>query len=179
MTVFSLQLTVSQKPQTVNRNLQKDAGFTLAEMMVTIGVLAILLRIVALNAPSFLAPFRLSSGARQVATDLQLMRMKAIAQNRKFRALFTAGNTTYTVDRRNDGDTAWDPHVLYGHGTVASAAQPIPLPPGVQISSVPADGDVIFQARGTGENATIVLSHTTLSTTKSVVVNMAGRVRIQ
>lgn len=176
---FQLQLTMSQRPQTVNRKLRKGGGFTLIEMMVTLGILAILLGLVTLNAPSFLATFRLSSGARQVATDLQLVRMKAIAQNRKFRALFTAGSTTYEVQRRNDADTGWDFHALYGHGTTAGAAQPISLPQGVQINSAPADGDVIFQPRGTGENATIVVKHSVLSTTKSVVVNMAGRVRIQ
>lgn len=179
MTVFSLQLTVSQKPQTVNRKLRKDGGFTLAEMMVVLAILAILLGFVSLNAASFLAPFRLSSAARQVATDLQLVRMKAIAQNRRFRALFSAGGTTYQVERDN-GSGTWQPHALYGHGTAASAAQPIPLPQEVQIdSATTAGGVVIFQPRGNAGGITISLNHPALSTTKSVVVNLAGRVKIQ
>ncbi len=164
----------------MNRKPRKgEGGVTLIEMIVTVGILALLLGIIALNAATFLGPLRLSSAARQVAIDLQLTRMKAIAQNRKFRALFTAGGTTYQVERRNDADNGWDLHALYGHGTTASSAASISLPQGAEIQSANSGGNVIFQPRGTAENATIVIRHSAASTTKSIVVNLAGRIRIQ
>ncbi len=168
-----------QKSQTVSHKPNEgEGGFTLIELVVVFTLMAILAVFLFLNTPNFLNPLRLNNGVRQIATDLQLVRTKAISQNRKFRALFTVGGTTYTVERRNDADNGWDPHALYGHGTIASAAQPIPLPSGVQIQSANSGGDVIFQPRGTAENATIVIQHSEISATKSIVVSLAGRIRI-
>ncbi len=153
-------------------------GFSLLGLVVVLSIAGILAGLAFLNFPRILAAFYLSSAVRQVATDLQLVRMKAIAQNRRFRVTFN--NNSYTVER-DDGNGGWDPHVLDSHGTVADGAQPIFLPQGVFIGSVTSGGDVIFEPRGhvgAGENTVVTLRHPALSTTRQVSVSLAGQVRI-
>ncbi|TMA52728.1 MAG: prepilin-type N-terminal cleavage/methylation domain-containing protein, partial [Deltaproteobacteria bacterium] len=63
-------------------------GFTLLELLVVVAMLGILGSLVSLQVAPLLSRTRLDRGARQVAADLQLVRMKAIAQNRRFRITF-------------------------------------------------------------------------------------------
>jgi Tfp pilus assembly protein FimT len=121
---------------------------------------------------------RLNSGARQVASDLQVVRMKAIAQNRRFRVTFRPEAGDYAIDRENDD--AWGRLVLHGHTTEQVEEAAIPLPPGVSISAVNSGGDVIFVPRGHVDGGiSITLTSLAGAGTKRVIVNLAGRVRIE
>ena len=78
---------------------RSDQGFTIMELVVVMTLALIIMGIALPNLLSWLPTYRLSAGARQVASDLQLARMKAISQNAKFRLIFN-GNVypaaTYT-----------------------------------------------------------------------------------
>src|SRR5262245_18149650 len=104
-------------------------GLTVIELIVSLGLLSVLGSIAFLQLPPFLAQVRLNSGARQVATDLQVARMKAIAQNRRLRVTFRPSTSDYIVDRE-DGN-AWSRLLLHSHiGDQADDAF-IPLPTGI------------------------------------------------
>lgn len=141
------------------RNLcRNSAGFTLIEMMATIGVAAILMTIAVPIFFSVLPGLRLNDAARQVATDLQLARMRAISQNNSNTVAFNTSTGVYSF-------------------TLSPDTYNIPqLYPGIALSA--ATANPVFTSRGTASTAaTITLSNG--SATRQVQVTAVGRVRIQ
>lgn len=156
------------------------AGFTLLELLLSITVVGILGAIVSLQLGPLLSHIRLDSGVRQVATDLQLVRMKAIAQNHRFRVTFRPSTRDYIVDKDEGG--RWQRQALHRHGSGPAGNAATRLPAGVGIAAVNSGGDVIFVPRGHVDGGiTITLSAALggADSTKRVVVNLAGRVRIE
>jgi type IV fimbrial biogenesis protein FimT len=136
-----------------------SAGFTLAELMTVVSVLGIL---IAIGTPAFtrtLPGLRLTDAARQVATELQHVRMKAIAQGIAQQISFST--TSYTLQRCNGGCTNDSGAIALPEGITATA------------SATPQ-----FQPRGIATSAsTITLSNGTQQ--KFVCVRTIGRVNIQ
>lgn len=136
-----------------------NAGFTLIELMATVAVASILMAIAVPNFLSTLPRLRLADAARQVATDLQQIRMKAIAQNIPYQITFST--TTYVLQKCS--------------GSCANDSGNITLPTGISIN---ASTTPQFQPRGTAAAAaTITLSNG--SATKWVCVKTVGRVNVQ
>ena len=147
------------------RNLRKS-GFTVLELIVAVGIAMVVMGIAVPSFMTWLPTLRLSSGARQVATDLQVARMKAISQNRKFRLNFDTTTTYYLQsDLNNDG-------------TIASGENdsgPFSLPEGISttVGTTPE-----FQPRGTASGAGTITLQNVNSETKNVQVAVVGRVTI-
>jgi len=146
----------------------RAAGFTVMELVVVIGLMAIISAIAMPSFISWLPSYRLSAGARQIAADLQLARMKAISQNTNYRLRFTDGNT-YEM-QKNDGGWA----VPAGHGSVD-------LPEGITVTNGTPFNTSEFQSRGTAKTTvgtdTIILTNVT--TQKWVCMETVGRVHIE
>jgi Tfp pilus assembly protein FimT len=140
------------------RNLN-SAGFTVGEMMTAISILGIL---IAIGMPAFtrtLPGLRLTDAARQVATELQHVRMKAIAKGITQQISFST--SSYTLQRCN--------------GACTNDSGAIALPEGITVIASAAPQ---FQPRGTATIAsTITLSNGTQQ--KFVCVRTIGRVNIQ
>lgn len=153
-------------------------GFTLVELLVVLGVLTLLGAIAFVQLPPILARARLNSGARQVAEDLQVVRARAIAQNRRFRVTFRTSTHDYLVEVE-DG-SSWTQLVLHGHTAEEADEALITLPPRVTINAVNSGGRVTFQPRGHVDGGiTVTLGAAATAETRKVVVNLAGRVRIE
>jgi prepilin-type N-terminal cleavage/methylation domain-containing protein len=131
------------------------AGFSFIEMLTAIFILGILAAIAMPHFTRLLPGIRLNSAVRQIATDLQLARMRAIAQHTNQPVAFDTTTATYTLgsDTRNLSQ-------LY---------------PGTTITSVLAN-PVVFTTTGTANATTITISNN--SVTKTVQVNTLGRVVI-
>ncbi len=141
-----------------------DRGFTVIELMVVLGVALIVMGVALPNMISWLPNYRLSSGARQVAGDLQLARMKAISQNTKYRLNFgVLPSTSYTFEKDDGG--------------FATESGPFSLPKGITVTVVSATSE--FQARGTVNAASGITLQNINSLTKQVQINIVGRVAIQ
>ncbi len=135
---------------------RQTAGFTLIEVLVSLTILGSLIAIAMPKFSQLLPGIRLSSAARQVATDLQLARMRAIAQHATQTVVFTPSTATYTFgasDTRNLG-------LLY---------------PGTTITNV-SSGNPTFTTTGTAGATTITLSNR--GVTKQIQVTTIGRVNI-
>ena len=80
--------------------MNKNSGFTLTELMVTIAVIAILGSLAIPNFIAWLPNYRLKSGAEEIQSTLQLTRMTAIKENASAKVSFNIANETYqaTVD---------------------------------------------------------------------------------
>lgn len=154
------------------------SGLTLLELLLVIVLVGILASLASLRAGPLLTRARLDHGARQVAADLQAARMKAIAQNRRFRVSFRPDSQDYIVDKDENGD--WQRHALDAHADVAADDARLGLPPGVSITAVNSGGDVVFVPRGyVDAGMTIALGADGTAEHRRVVVNLAGRVRIE
>jgi type IV fimbrial biogenesis protein FimT len=136
---------------------QEVTGFTLIEMLATIGIAGILVGIAVPRFYALLPGIRLASAARQVATDLQLARMRAISQHANQTVAFNTTTATYT----------------FGTTDTRNLSQ---LYPGTTITSVSA-GNPTFTTTGTAAaQTTITLSNG--GVTKQVLVTTIGRVNI-
>ncbi len=150
-----------------------SSGFTLIEMVATMGVMMLL---IAIAVPAFLRwlpTFNLSAAARQVATDLQQARAKAVAQNCQglvcgmtYQLNFSAA--TYVIQKCTPAPTS-----------CTNDGGNIGLPTGISFS---ASGVVQFISPGilppgTPAPASVVLSNG--SAQKLVCVTLIGRVKIQ
>lgn len=137
-------------------HIGEGSGFTVMELCVVIGMAMLLMGIAVPSFLSWLPTFRLSAAARQVATDLQVARMRAVAQNTPNTVTFTPSNGTYTFDL---GADSRDIDQLYPGISITSASNPT------------------FSPRGTSSIASINLSNG--SAQKWVCVKTVGRVSIQ
>jgi type IV fimbrial biogenesis protein FimT len=134
-------------------------GFTLVELMTAISLLAIL---AAIGMPAFtrtLPGLRLTDAARQVATELQHVRMRAIARGIPQQIAFSSAS--YVVQQCN--------------GSCTNESGNIALPSGITATAASAPR---FDPRGTATSAAaITLSNG--SKQKYVCVKTIGRVNIQ
>lgn len=131
------------------------AGFSLLETLAAIVVASILAAIAIPHFTKLLPGIRLSSAARQIATDLQLARMRAITQHTSQTVTFTQSSASYTfgADTRNLG-------TLY---------------PGTTITNI-TGGNPVFSTTGTASAWTITISNN--GQTKQVSLTAIGRVSI-
>lgn len=141
----------------------QSQGFTLIELMATLGVAAILMAIAIPNFMSTLPGLRLNDAARQVATDLQQIRMKAIAQNIPYQMALSS--TTYVLRKCNDSACS----------TSTNDSGSIVLPTGITVLTPPT---AQFHPRGTAATLTTI-ELTNGSSSKWVCVRTVGRVNIQ
>ena len=136
-----------------------SAGVTVGELMATISVLGIL---VAIGMPAFtrtLPGLRLTDAARQVATELQHVRMRAISRGIPQQISFST--STYVVQQCNGACTNESGNIVLPEGITATAATA-----------------ARFEPRGTVTTAAaITLSNGTSQ--KFVCVRTIGRVNIQ
>ncbi|NOT57204.1 MAG: hypothetical protein HOP18_21590 [Deltaproteobacteria bacterium] len=153
-------------------------GLTLFEVVFVLAVLTILGAITFLQIQPFISRVRLYTGVRQVNSDLQFVRSKSISQNRRFRVTFRAATSDYFVERQENG--TWYRHALHSHSNEEVADATVALPAGVRIVTANSEGDVTFLPRGSVDaGITITLGMTTGEETRQVIVNLAGRVRIE
>lgn len=88
--------------------LKRKPGFTIVELITTIAVFAILSSIAIPAISSWLPDYRIKSAARNIASHVQLARMKAISTNRNYGINFDVSNHSYQM-YRNDPVSGWTP----------------------------------------------------------------------
>ena len=125
---------------------KRNAGLTLVELLVAVGILSFFLGFASLSQTKLVPNYRLSASARQVVTDLRLLRAKAIAQNNRFRMVFAADSNAYHAERWNASTNAWEQYALYVRdGTTDGSTQSVLLPETIVTTSAV---EVTFAPRG-------------------------------
>jgi type IV fimbrial biogenesis protein FimT len=127
-------------------HLQRERGFTLAELLVTIGIISLLLAVSWGRMQSVLRQHRLTSATNQITTHLRLARERSVAEGNDYIVTFRIASNDYQIwdDEGNDG--------LVGPLDVRTV---YPMADGVQLQSASffASNRVTLQADGTA-NAT-------------------------
>lgn len=78
-------------------NPNSREGFSLVELMVVIAILAILAVVTAPGLDKFIPKYRVEGAAKVLATEMQLVRMRAISKNLRHRVTFNEAAQTMTV----------------------------------------------------------------------------------
>lgn len=142
------------------RKIRNDAGLTLMETMIIASIIAIFAMISAPNISQWISSYRLSSTAKKIGSEMQLARAKAVTERRNMDFSIVTG-TGYSATYQ------YTPGGQIKH--VSSS---------VTISGVTGDNPIIFNSRGMASNDTYVNLINNRGMTKSVHVNIAGRVKI-
>jgi prepilin-type N-terminal cleavage/methylation domain-containing protein len=134
------------------------AGFTLAELIITLAILSTLLGIAYPMIAQVSTGYRLRAAARELATDLQFARLLAVKENRDFRVV--CETRSYQVVRVSDG--------LVAKARDFSADYP----------DVTLSGPVVtFNSRGNAGSQTLTVSN--FAASKNITMGSTGRVKLQ
>jgi type IV fimbrial biogenesis protein FimT len=142
------------------RFMQKQAGFTLIELVVVMAIAAILLTIALPNLIGWTPQKRLQSAASDIQGALHVARMGAVKGNTSGVVVFETANDRYTVTV--DGRT-----VRTGQ-----------MPAGVDLLSVTPQTTITFNSRGFPNATTTVSLKTSSIPTWTVQLNLTGASRI-
>lgn len=105
-------------------NRQKNAGFTLLEMMIVVAIMGILAAIAVPSFQDMLERNRLKQGAEALKSDLQWMRTETIKQSCNLQASFTTGaawSYQIYIPPAAAGTTCARLHVDHGCAAAATA----------------------------------------------------------
>ncbi len=86
------------------RRERRLSGFTLVELIITLAVIAILGLVAAPGLFAYLPVYRVDRAVQVIATELNLVRMRAIAKNRVHHVAFDPAAQTLTVYEDDDND---------------------------------------------------------------------------
>lgn len=168
----------------------KKSGFTLIDLMITLGIVAILLAMAIPDIKSWLSNYRLNIAARDIALSMQLAKMKAISINNYVSISFinvNIGGTTYDYALYVDQDKDLE----YDDGEQAIKNVKLSDYKGVSFdTSVRGDGVTFannclaFDSMGLPKNKTggfgagSIYLENTRNKGKKVVVSSVGRISI-
>jgi prepilin-type N-terminal cleavage/methylation domain-containing protein len=140
--------------------MRNNSGFSIMEMMVVVGIFAILAAVAVPGFISWFPNYKLRSGAEEIQSTLQLARLTAIKRNKTAIVSFNTGNETYTAS--------------VGAQTFRSGR----MPAGINIDSVSGTGFVQFDSQGFAASSMNIVVKNRQNKSKTVSVKLTGNSRI-
>jgi len=172
------------------RKVDREAGFSLLELLTTMVLLGILLTLGAFALKTFWMRRALDGSTKQATAQLRQMQQRAVAESHPliYGAGFTQGSDTYALLRYDPAATSTKctqmNTVKLEDGVKIAGGTSFATSPYITLSECPSSaGDefVFFFARGTATGGTLKLIHeqlegTSQDTTTITVTNLTGRV---
>jgi prepilin-type N-terminal cleavage/methylation domain-containing protein len=154
--------------RTVVLSYGQERAFTLVELLIVMMIVGTLAAFLTPHLGRWLTTIGVDTAARALASELQLGKMRAISQNRRYRISFDLTQATYTVQKQAVG--IWE-----------DVGTPRVLPSGVQMVSISAGRNPLyFEPLGTspGGNAIITLQNAQ-GRTRTIHISTGGRVKVR
>lgn len=146
----------------------RSRGFTLLELIVALGLIAVLTGTALLGYRQMLAGWRLNAAARQVVMDLKLARARAILDSTAHRVRFPVPGSTYQHERQQPSGT----YVAVGPATN--------LPSDITVVGCTGAGSGIsFRPRGHAAAFGTITLRNGGGDQRAIVVDIVGRTRVQ
>jgi prepilin-type N-terminal cleavage/methylation domain-containing protein len=99
--------------------MHKESGFTLMELMVTIAIILIMASIAVPSFLSWLPKQRLRTAVTDLVADIQLIKLRAVKENRNWAIVFNTANDVYYVCSDDGGNSIWDgAPAMFGNDTI-------------------------------------------------------------
>jgi len=152
-------------------------GLTIIELLVVMLILGTVAAIAAPNMSMWMEGYTVRKSGRQLVSDLQLAKMRAVSQGVQHKISFDPGNKSYTIQQGNasSGSTTWTQVDVV---RMLSNEQNPYHAKGVTLATNLTNNVVLFSPVGTAAPAgTVTLS--TANYTRLVRVILTGRVRLE
>lgn len=154
----------------INGLKRNSGGFQLVELLVVVALITIL---VAISVPSVvgqLGHLRLSRSTRDMATELNAARLRAIAQNTKYRVSFTVPDS-YLLERWEKATGTWENEATHPARTVEA---------GISIISPGANFITEFSPNGTATPNSICINNSAGTNDRmKITVSGTGMIKVQ
>jgi prepilin-type N-terminal cleavage/methylation domain-containing protein len=138
-------------------------GFTLAELMIVIALIAIMSSIASFSWMRYVNNANLQTAARELQSDMANAKQRAVAEGVNYRITITAGTPgNYTIEQGNAIDS-----------TFAEIATKIPTANGAGLY-INSTNIIDFQPRGTNSAGTVVLQNSRGSSA-TITSNITGK----
>jgi len=150
---------------------KSKSGFTLVEVIIAMGLMAIMAAIATPNVAHYMKSQRLAGACRQLFTDFTNARSQAISQNNNIIIELT-NHKSYRIIRDINNNSTVDT----GETGITRSIQP--MYHDVTFNTGAVSFKPIFYPNGTGNNGTIYVTSSSLSRTKKITISTAGRIKI-
>lgn len=144
---------------------REEKGITIIELAVVMSIVAIMTVFVAPTIGEWVENFRVRQTARDIASTLQLAKIKSVSSRLEFNVVFNIENNTYQLMRK-DPNLGWTPEEDENKA-----------PRGVDIDTNLTNETAQFNPNGTASIGTITITNESSKTYK-VVVYRTGRIKI-
>lgn len=141
-------------------------GFSLLEVMVTVSIIIILSTVMIPQFNGMVTRARLHGATRELVSDLMKVRMQAVAESKLFQVDFKGSSYEIAKDMNNSGG--------FESGEVISVRNVGAVYRGVGMT---APRTIVYNPRGTVVGTTVTVTNP--KGTKRVMVNVAGRVKVE
>lgn len=161
----------------VRHHLISNHGFSVAELLVVIGMIGVFAIVAIPVFANFLQAQRARGAAQELANLLNQARQLAIATNSRYRVQITTGTGQLCFQQSTDGGATYSP-CLIGPGTDGAGLRR--LDNQATLAAVNIDpSNFTFNHLGTGNAGRIKVQNSTGSSSLDVVINSAGQITIQ
>jgi prepilin-type N-terminal cleavage/methylation domain-containing protein len=87
-------------------NMRNRKGFSLLELIIVVCLLAVIAAIAGLNLRNYTLNRNLRTAARNIVTDFNLCKSRAVSENIRYQVIFNVGGGDYTIQQFNNPATA-------------------------------------------------------------------------
>lgn len=158
---FSSYFPTLQKPS----GIRSTHAFTTIELMVTLVILALLATFSVSHLSRWLSVVKVQTAAQNLASDLQLGRMRAISENTRYRITFDTSGNAYQIHKDIAGE--WQD------------VNPLkPLPAGIKLETATTN-PIYFQTLGTVAAGSTITLRNMQDQRRIVTVSRSGRINVK